>query len=411
MTSELRISSINEPTTCCHVLDTGSIWLKEFASALGTMVPTCNWWPEMRGLGHWEDWEKTEVSADPSLTMIRFPLQRGYARFPIPQLFPFETAITERLKRRVPRPDRSILICTTPFYAPVAERWPGRVVYYLTDLTKEYASANGAHVVALDRKMCRVAHAVCPNSFRIADYLQREAGCNPEKITVVPNATRAENILEEPLLEAGPLPHDLADLPRPIIGVMGNLASNMDWLLMREAIKGAEDVSWVFVGPSHERIRDTNQQRARGELVRRGGRIRFVGPKSYGRLCHYARAFDVALMPYRKQEPTYSGSATRFYEHLAACRPILSSRGFHELLTKEPLLKLVDDGEGIVSEVNRLRNNDFRDGFEELRWLASRNGTWLVRARDLLAAAAGSNSTDATSLQEPNQRRACFLQP
>jgi hypothetical protein len=92
-------------------------------------------------------------------------------------------------------------------------------------------------------------------------------------------------------------------------------------------------------------------------------------------------------MPYRKHEPTYSGSATRFYEHLAACRPILSSRGFHELLSKEPLLKLVNDGEDVARELQLLKSTGFRDGVEELRWRASQDGTWLVRARTLMAAA------------------------
>ena len=92
-------------------------------------------------------------------------------------------------------------------------------------------------------------------------------------------------------------------------------------------------------------------------------------------------------MPYRKQEPTYSGSATRFYEHLAACRPILSTRGFHELLTKEPLLRLIDRGAEIAAAVDELRSRGFCDGAEELRWRASREGTWRVRARDLLSAA------------------------
>src|SRR5271155_2826647 len=115
MTSERSVSSINSSINCCHILDAGSIWLKEFASALGTMVSTCNWCPEIRSFGHWEDWERTETIADPRLTMIRFPLQRGYARVPIAQLFPFEKAITARLNRHLSTPDRSILICTTPF--------------------------------------------------------------------------------------------------------------------------------------------------------------------------------------------------------------------------------------------------------------------------------------------------------
>jgi glycosyltransferase involved in cell wall biosynthesis len=370
-----------------HILDTGSIWLKEIAYPLSRMVPTLNWRPEIRNLGYWEDWEITDRISDPAIEVIRFPLQRGYARFPIAQLFPFAKSVVERLKRRSTDPERYSLICTAPFYAPVAELWPGPVVYYLTDLTKEYAGMDANQVVALDRTMCRVADAVCPNSSRIASYLCSEAGCDPSKVTVVPNATREQNVLDQPLTAPAPPPPDMADLQRPIIGVVGNLAANMDWLLIADAVDRTKDVSWAFVGPTDMKISDSVQEKARRDLLCRGGRIRFLGPKPYGELSRYARSFDVALMPYRKQEPTYSGSATRFYEHLAACRPILSSRGFHELLTKEPLLTLVDNGEEIAAAVDGLRSSAFRDGVEEIRWRKSQEGTWLVRARDLLAAA------------------------
>jgi hypothetical protein len=134
------------------------------------------------------------------------------------------------------------------------------------------------------------------------------------------------------------------------------------------------------------KIPEAAQSEARRRLLGRGGRIRFVGGKPYGELARYARAFDVAVMPYKKQEPTYSGSATRFYEHLAACRPMLATRGFHELLSKEPLLWLVDSGEEVATAIAALRRTGFRDGVEEIRWRASREGTWQVRARDLLAA-------------------------
>ena len=374
-----------------HILDTGSIWLKEFATALNSIVPVHNWAPEIRTFGHWEHWERTDNVEDPRLEVTRFPLQRGYARFPVRRLLPFEKAVADRIQGRSPKPEMSTLICTAPFYAPVAERWPGPVAYYLTDLTKEYAGMNAKQIIALDRRMCRVARVVCPNSTRIAGYLREEAACDPSKITVIPNATRQQNVLDQPLTAASQAMPDMADLPRPIVGIVGNLAGNMDWRLITDAIDKAKDVSWVFVGPTDMEIRDRAESAARRELLTRGGRVRFLGLKGYGLLSRYARSFDVALMPYKKKEPTYSGSATRFYEHLAACRPILSSRGFHELLSKEPLLKLVDSGEEIASALDHLRSAGFRDGWEELRWRASQQGTWLARARALFTAVTESD--------------------
>jgi glycosyltransferase involved in cell wall biosynthesis len=107
--------------------------------------------------------------------------------------------------------------------------------------------------------------------------------------------------------------------------------------------------------------------------------------KPYGELQAYARCVDVAVLPYRKKEPTYSGSSTRFYEHLAAGRPMVATRGFAELLEKEPLLTLVDTADEMAAALEHLRSLDFRDGHEAERWEASKQGTWEERARAMRA--------------------------
>ncbi|MDP8989498.1 MAG: glycosyltransferase [Acidobacteriota bacterium] len=370
-----------------HVLDVGSIWLKEFASALGEMVPTQNWCPQIRNFGSCEDWEETDPVLDPPLTMTRFPLQRGYARFPFSLLLHPENAIVKRLLGHSRNAGMETLVCTSPFYAPIAELWPGKVVYYLTDLTKAYEGINSSQVIELDGRMCQVAETVCPNSTRIADYLSTEAHCDPGKIKVVPNATRTQNILSWPLIRPAELPANLASLPRPIVGVIGNMAANLDWILIKDAVNRARDVSWAFIGPTSMHIPNPAHRRARQAVMQLRDRVLFTGPQPYGELYRYARALDVALIPYLKQEPTRSGSATRFYEHLAACRPILATRGHDELLTKEPLLTLVDTASDIAQELGRLRALGFRDGHEELRWQVSHNQTWHSRARAVLEAA------------------------
>jgi glycosyltransferase involved in cell wall biosynthesis len=232
----------------------------------------------------------------------------------------------------------------------------------------------------MDRRLCRAADVICPNSTRIADYFVSDAGADRNKITVVPNATRAANISAVPLLEPTRLPDDVADLPRPIVGVIGNLAGNLDWTLLADAVNRTPEFSWLFVGPTDMDIPQPEHRRARADLTRRSDRIRFIGSRPYGVLHDYARAVDVAVLPYRKVEPTYSGSSTRFYEHLAACRPMIGTRGFEELLHKEPLIKLVDDALELAHHLQHLRANSMRDQLEELRWRASQNETWECRA-------------------------------
>jgi glycosyltransferase involved in cell wall biosynthesis len=150
--------------------------------------------------------------------------------------------------------------------------------------------------------------------------------------------------------------------------------------LLQDVITRTPWLSWAFIGPTDMAVAEPEQSRARAALMARQGRVRFTGYKPYGHLRDYARALDVAVLPYRKREPTYSGSSTRFYEHLATCRPMLATRGFEELLHKEPLLKLTDSTEEMVTALERLHAARFRDGFEEARWKASQSETWEARA-------------------------------
>lgn len=363
-----------------HILDVGSIWMREFASAMARTHPIIAWGAEMRAFGAFEAWDRSENIAEPALEVRRFPLQRGYARTPIRQLFPFQRGLLKRLRAACKDESKSPLICSTPFYAPVAEQWRGPVVYYVTDLTAGYEGLKSKQVIELDKRMCKGAQAVCPNSRRLAEYLLQQTGCDPSKIVVVPNATRESNVAAAPLLAPEPLPAEIAHLPRPIAGVIGNLAANMDWELIEGAITATPWLTWVFVGPVSMPIREAEQSAARARVLKLA---HFTGSKPYGALQGYARCFDVAVLPYRKKEPTYSGSSTRFYEHLTACRPMIATRGFAELLEKPPLLELVDTSAEMQTALERLRAVRFCDGQETARWEASRDGTWEQRVRTL----------------------------
>jgi hypothetical protein len=330
-------------------------------------------------------WERVHQVADPPLEYIEFPMQRGYSRPGLRRLLSFEKPVLRHLRERCAAPANSPLICSTPFYAPVAEQWPGPVIYYVTDLTACYEGMNSNQVHALDRRMCAVASSVCPNSRRLAQYLIGTAGCESKKIHIVPNATRASNLASRPLMTPGPLPPDISHLPRPIVGVLGNLAGNMDWQFILESVKRTSHLSWVFVGPTSMKIPDKVQSDARERVMQMA---HFTGGKTYGELQDYARCLDVAVLPYRKKEPTYSGSSTRFYEHVAACRPMLATRGFAELSEKVPLLELVDTPDELATAIQRLESVDFDDGLQPLRWEASRTGTWEERAKALLSSIA-----------------------
>lgn len=353
----------------------------ELAKALAESAEVLGWKPKRSLLppltrpGN----EAEQKSEAPHLRFRELPLLRGFARFPINLVAQIGRTVIDRLLKQTGDPASTPLVCTVPYFAEVAERWPGPVVYWLTDLIAEYSSADRSAVLKLDRRMCAAAGLLCPNSLRLQNYLINHAGASPDKILILPNATRGANLYSAPPTSLGPRPTAITSIPGPIAGVIGNLAGNMDWLFLEQLIEQTSYLNWIFVGPTTMEIFDREQHLARAAVLNHK-RAHFVGRQAYGDLAGFARAFDVAVLPYLRCEPTYSGSSTRFYEHLAACRPMIATRGFEELTRKEPLLKLVDTAYEACIELTQLLACNFDDGLTGLRWRASLEGTWETRA-------------------------------
>jgi glycosyltransferase involved in cell wall biosynthesis len=366
-----------------HVLDCSAAWMKEFVSALSGQVETLGWAPERRWFGWFERWHRVEDVSDPPMRLCRYPLQRGYHLRAFGGYAPIRRALLPRLLAFSPDPAGATLVCTSPYHYPVAEAWKGPKIYYTTDMLCEYPGIDRSEIVRAERTIAGLADVVCANSQRNADYLVGEAGCPPGKVVVTPNATRESNILPEPAWLPGDLPSDAAGLPRPVAGIIGNMAGNVDWLLLQDAIAATPWLHWLFVGPARGSIPVPAAERARKRVLCEMPNVLALGPRPYGTRVSYARALDVAVLPYQAGEPTFSGSSARFYDHLAACRPILATRAVEELLHKEPLLRLVDSADDLVAALDSLRSRDFDDGLQELRWKASRSETWEARARQM----------------------------
>lgn len=372
-----------------HMLQDSGPIDKEFANALAAELPVILWQPKRHLLpGHRAPAPLPRPTREASLQTGAFPSVRGSSRLPAAWVARSGKRLAGMLAQCSLDPESSVLVCTTPLLVGVAHAWPGPVVYWLSDFMARYASLSPGRVTALDRQLCRRANLVCPNSERLAEYLRDEADCAPEKLYVVPNAARVESLASSPQEASAALPPACNDLQRPVAGVIGNLAENTDWVLLLRTAELVPWLSWLFVGPTETRLPNAAQAAARREVMQLS-RARFVGTKPHAELYRYARALDVAVLPYRRREPTYSGSSTRFYEHLAACHPMIATAGVAELRSKEPLLKLIASPEEAASALEALRARGFDDGLREVRWRASLQNTWQQRAlamRQALAA-------------------------
>ena len=109
-----------------------------------------------------------------------------------------------------------------------------------------------------------------------------------------------------------PEPHE-----RPVAGYVGVIDERIDLQLLHEMVAALPDWDVHLVGPI-TKIDPAD--------VPQGPNIRAFGLQPYERLPELMSAFDVALMPFARNEATRSISPTKTLEYLAAGLPVVSTR-------------------------------------------------------------------------------------
>jgi glycosyltransferase involved in cell wall biosynthesis len=81
--------------------------------------------------------------------------------------------------------------------------------------------------------------------------------------------------------------------------------------------------------------------------------LRYLGPQVYGRLPLLMSEFDVALMPFARNEATRSISPTKTLEYLAAGLPVVSTRVPDVVADYAAVVELADDVDGFTHACRR----------------------------------------------------------
>ncbi|MBA2358013.1 MAG: glycosyltransferase, partial [Actinobacteria bacterium] len=115
---------------------------------------------------------------------------------------------------------------------------------------------------------------------------------------------------------AGPEPEDQAGISSPRLGYIGVIDERMDLGLL--AAVAAAEPSWqlILIGPL--------AKIDPGDLPRRPN-IHYLGQRPYAELPSYLHGWDVALLPFVRNESTRFISPTKTPEYLAAGLPVVST--------------------------------------------------------------------------------------
>jgi glycosyltransferase involved in cell wall biosynthesis len=182
------------------------------------------------------------------------------------------------------------------------------------------------------------------------------------------------------------LPPELATLPRPILGYQGNISgykTNLEWLAA--AARAMPQASVVLVGPVGWGDPQTDVR-----PLQALPNVHFVGRVDYERLPDFVAAFDVGLLPLRDNESTRRSFPMKFYEYMAAGKPIVAADlpAFAPYRDRPQFCRLAGDDAAFVAAI-RAALADPADHLDA-RLAEARANSWDARAAQIGALVAAA---------------------
>jgi len=134
----------------------------------------------------------------------------------------------------------------------------------------------------------------------------------------------------------GPEPEDQRPIARPRIGYFGVLDERIDWDIVRAVAEDRPAWQLVLVGPT---------AKVDPAALPSGQNVHYLGPKSYDDLPAYLRGWDVAMMPFARNDATRFISPTKTPEYLAGGRPVAAT-SIRDVVDPYGVAGLVHIGDG-----------------------------------------------------------------
>ena len=231
-----------------------------------------------------------------------------------------------------------ILWYYTPMSLGFSSHLRGSLLVY--DCMDELSAFHGAppELVERERQLLKRADLVFTGGVSLWEAkrgLHPNAHAFPSSVDVAHFAA-ARSLAQEP--------EDQAAIPRPRLGFYGVIDERLDVDLLDAAAAARPDWQFVLVGP----VVKIDPAR----LPRRPN-IHYLGPKPYDDLPHYLAGWDVALMPFARNESTRFISPTKTPEYLAAGRPVVSTSITDVVRTygDTGVVRIADTPDGFVAAI------------------------------------------------------------
>lgn len=198
----------------------------------------------------------------------------------------------------------------TPLALSVSDHFtPKTIVYDCMDELSLFKSASPL-LKEKERELLNNAHVVFTGGFSLFEAKKHLH----KNIYPFPSSIDKEHFCKARIACVDPL--DQAHIPHPRIGFYGVLDERLDTQLIQKVAHAKPEWQFILIGPV---------VKINSATLPRIENIHYLGSKSYDDLPLYLSAWDVAMIPFERNEATRFISPTKTPEYLAAGKPVVST--------------------------------------------------------------------------------------
>lgn len=229
-------------------------------------------------------------------------------------------------------------------------------------------------MVEQDNKLSKIANVVFALSKPIFDDKKSLNDC----VVYAPGAAD-KNLFRQAMAADTLIPKDIASIPTPILGYVGNLADHkQDFDLIEHIAQKKPEWSIVLIGSSWSGSQELATALEKLQLI---SNIYLLGLKPHTELPAYLKAFDVCLIPQKNNTYARSSFPMKLYEYLGSGKPVVAT--FTEALAEfSEYIWLSESYEEFIQGVEHYLHSDTVETRRKRLDLADKNG-WETRSQIL----------------------------
>jgi glycosyltransferase involved in cell wall biosynthesis len=222
-----------------------------------------------------------------------------------------------QIRRALPKDARPILWVYLPALVGLVGRFKEKlVIYHCIDEHAANPSVPSQQVKEWEWRLLKTADAVFTSS---STLYQDKRALNPNTF-YLPNVADADFFAQARDVSL-PVPADFIDVAHPIAGFVGNItAYKLDIDLLCAVARAKPNWSFVLIGPVGRGDPSTDVS-----VLQSLKNVHLPGERAYAELPRYVKAFDVCLIPFKQNESTRGTLPMKFFEYLAAGKPVVAT--------------------------------------------------------------------------------------